>query len=341
MSQPGPGNGRRRPRRRRIVLSVMAVVVLGATIAALALRDTSPIGHFRSAEAEDRYFAAYDRAMAAMPAPDAVSDVRTSFGVVRAYRFRGANPGTDPLVLLPGTMSGSAVFADNLPSLRKVRDVWLVDLLGEPGRSIQDRPITDDADKARWLHEALAALPPHRFHVVGLSIGGWTAANLARFEPADPARRVVASITLLDPVDIYGDIPFGTVLRSIPAAVSWLPKSWRDSFNSYTAGGAPVRDEPVADMVEAGMSCYAMNQPQPTRIPVDELRRLPVPVLAIVAGRSVMHDPSSSVAVAEQAFGPANVRVYPDATHALNGEVPDRIAADVGAFLARVQPARP
>lgn len=331
---------RRRVRARRLLVAV-AVVVVVVTVAAITLRDDSPVGHFRSPEAGARYLAAYDTAMALLPAPTETRDVHTGYGTVRAYRFAGAHPEAVPLILLPGTMSGSPVFADNLPSLLALRDVWLIDLLGEPGLSVQQQPITDDADKARWLHEALAALPPQRFHVLGLSIGGWTAANLARHEPADPAQRVVASVTLLDPVHVYGPIPVGTIVRSIPATVPWLPRSWRDSFNSYTAGGAPVRDDPTATMIEAGMSGYAMKQPQPATIPVDDLRRIPVPVLAIVAGRSVMHDPAAAVGTAEQAFGAANVRVYPAASHAVNGEEPARIAADVRDFLARVDPTGP
>jgi pimeloyl-ACP methyl ester carboxylesterase len=318
-----------RRRRRRVLLAVLVVGVVLAAV--LAVRDTSPVGHFTSAEGADRYRAAYDRAMADLPRPAAVVDVRTGFGVVRAYRFAGANPSADPLLLLPGTASGAPVFADNLPSLLALRDVWLVDLLGEPGMSVQDRPITTDVEQAAWLDQALRALPPRRFHVLGLSIGGWTAANLALNAPDAP----VASLTLLDPVQVYGDIPLWTAVRTIPTAVSWFPRSWRDDFNSWTAGGAPVQDVPVADMIEAGMSTYAMHLPQPSRITEDRLRTIRVPVLAIVAGRSVMHDPATSVPTAERVFGPENVRVYPDASHAINGEQPDRIAADVAAFLAR------
>ncbi len=318
-------------------MAIGVVGLVGLVLAGLlALRDTSPVGHFTSQEGADRYRLAYDRAMADMPPPAAVLDVPTGFGTVRAYRFAGANPGADPLLLLPGTASGAPVFADNMASLLRLRDVYVVDLLGEPGRSVQDRPITTDADTAAWLGQALRALPAERFHVVGLSVGGWSAANLALNAPDAP----VASVTLLDPVHVYGDIPLGTVVRSIPAAVSWTPRSWRDAFSSYTAGGAPVEDVPVADMIEAGMSTYAMRLPQPAQIPEDRLRTIRVPVLAIVAGRSVMHDPATSVATAERAFGAENVRVYPDATHALNGEQPDRIAADVGAFLQRVDGGR-
>jgi pimeloyl-ACP methyl ester carboxylesterase len=310
---------------------VLVVVAAAGVAAAFALRDTAPVGHFRSAADQDRYRAAYASAMAVMPAPDETREVRTGFGVVRVYRFAGGDPAATPLLLLPGTRSGAPVFADNLPSLRAERDVWLLDLLGEPGMSVQDRPITSAADQAAWLHQTLAALPPPRFHVLGLSIGGWTAANLARHEPAG-----IASLVLLDPVFVYGNLPLGTIVRTIPASVPWLPKSWRDSFSSYTAGGAPVTDEPVAVMIEAGTSGYAMRRPAPSLIPVEELRRLPVPVLAVVAGRSVMHDPAAAVGVAGQAFGRANVRLYPEASHAVNGEEPDRIAADVREFLGRL-----
>ncbi len=37
--------------------------------------------------------------------------------------------------------------------------------------SVQSRPINTDEAQAEWLHQTLQALPPDRFHLVGLSIG--------------------------------------------------------------------------------------------------------------------------------------------------------------------------
>lgn len=175
-------------------------------------------------------------------------DVRTGYGIVRFYRFDGTGSRKTPLVLLPGRASATPVGADNLPSLLELGDVYTVDLLGEPGRSVQDRPIDSDLDHARWLHRALDALPEQSFHLVGLSIGGWTAVNLAVHEPD-----LIETLTLIEPVQVFADIPLETALRSIPAAFPWMPKDWRDSFASHTAGGAPVEDEPIAVMIEAGM----------------------------------------------------------------------------------------
>lgn len=307
---------------------VPCVVAAAALLAAAALRTPSPVGHWRSAEGHDAFMRAYETAMADLPRPDAEIDVRTDYGVVRMYRFEGTGDRERPLVLLPGRAAPSPVWADNLPSLLEVGDVYTVDLLGEPGMSVQERPIEDDADQAAWLHQALDGLPEEEFHLVGLSIGGWTATNLAVREPSS-----VATLTLIDPVYVLDDMPLETILRSLPASLPWLPRSWRDGFNSWTAGGAPVEDVPVADMIESGMQNYALKLPQPGRIGEEALADLDVPVLAFVAGRSVMHDPDTAEATAERALPHSTVRVYPQASHAINGEYPGELAADTAAFL--------
>ena len=307
--------------RRTVFVVVVVVLALVATVV-LTTRRGAPVGHFTSAAGHDRYDEAYRAAMTRLPPPDATLDVRTDHGVVRMYRFDGP-PGT-PLVLVPGRASASPVWADNVGSLRALRTVYAVDLLGEPGRSVQSRPIVDDADQAAWLDQALAALGEPAVHLVGLSIGGWTAANLAVHRPER-----LASVTLIDPAQTFATIPLGTVVRSIPASVRWLPRSWRDAFGSYTANGAPVEHEPVADMIEAGMQTYALALPQPALLEP----RLPVPTLVILAGRSVMHDSAAAAANARRLNPTATVLTYPDASHAISGEYPERIAADVAAFL--------
>jgi pimeloyl-ACP methyl ester carboxylesterase len=195
--------------------------------------------------------------------------------------------------------------------------------------SVQDRPIETAADQARWLDQTLAGLPEERFHVLGMSFGGWTAANLALRAPDR-----VAGVILVDPVFVFDGLPLEAVVRSIPASVRWLPKSWRDGFNSWTAGGAPVEDVPVADMIESGMQTYAPHLPEPSLIPEERLAALEPPVLALIAGRSVVHDPAEAAATAERVLPDGAVEVYPDATHAIAGEYPDEVAADIADFLA-------
>lgn len=327
MARRHPDSPARRRRRHRAWLTAVLSVV-GAFGAGWVLAPSAAVGHFRSAEAMDRYFAAYDRAMAQMPTPQQVLDIRTSFGVVRVYRFAGARTGA-PLFLLPGTRSGTPVWADNMPSLLAHRSVYTVDLLGEPGHSIQTRPIADASDQAVWLHEVLDQLPDPEVNLVGLSFGGWSATNLALRD-----RRHIRTLTLVEPVQVLTGLSPAAILRSIPASVPGCPKAWRDSFASWTAGGAPVRDVPEAAMIEAGMQAYRSRTPTPDRISAERLTTLSLPTLVILAAQSPIHDAHAGARIARTALPAATVTMY-DGSHAINGEQPEQLAADVAAFLAK------
>ncbi|MDI6105762.1 alpha/beta hydrolase [Actinoplanes sp. NEAU-A12] len=308
------------------------MTVILTAVAWFSVRAPSaPVGYFTSAAGRDRFGSAYAEAMGAMPRPEATLDIRTGYGIVRVYRFAGAEPEKPPLLLLPGWGSASPVWADNLPSLLSLRTVYTVDLLGEPGASVQDRPIETSDDQANWLHETLTALPEPRLVLVGLSIGGWTAMNLAVRRPEK-----VAGTILLDPVFTFTAISTGAVIRTIPLAVRWAPRSWRDSFNSWTANGAPVEDVPVADMIESGMRDYVRRLPAPDRFSTRQLGEVRAPVLVIFAGATVMHDPVEGARVARESLPQATVLTYEGASHAVNGEAADRIATDAGRFLSTI-----
>ena len=93
----------------------------------------------------------------------------------------------------------------------------------------------------------------------------------------------------------------------------------------------------MARMIEAGMQTYALRISAPARITEEQLSAVRVPTLALLAGASRMHDTTEAAAVARRAMPSATVIVYPDASHAINGEYPDRIAADLATFLERLR----
>ncbi|MFI7585053.1 alpha/beta fold hydrolase [Kocuria sp. M1N1S27] len=318
--------GRSRHRALQITAGAALLAVVAATLA-LVLRTPSSVGHWNSAQGHAQFLEAYETAMRDMPEAAETRDVRTDHGFVRVYRFAGTGD-AGPLVLLPGRSSPTPVWADSLPALLEIGDVYALDLLGEPGMSVQEVPIDSDADHAAWLDQVLQQLPEDRFTVVGMSIGGWTAVNLAVHAPER-----VASLVLVDPVLTFSRIPAGTAVRAIPASVPWLPSSWRDSFNSYTAGRAPVEDVPVARMTETAMRAYSIRLPQPAPIGEQALSGLRMPVLVVLAGKSVMHDVDRSSRVAGRTLRDGTVRVYPDATHAVGSERAAEIAEDIRVFL--------
>jgi pimeloyl-ACP methyl ester carboxylesterase len=321
-------------RRRPVGRILLALLVVGGLLL-WGLRDTSPISHFADRTGREAFAARYAEAMTRLPRPERTLDLRTAYGVVRVYRFRGADDRLPPLVLLPGWSSATPLWADNLPSLLRSRSVYAVDLLGEPGLSVPDSPVPDNQGQAAWLAEVLTQLPEPRVHVLGLSFGGLTAANWAVREPALAASGKVASLTLVEPVLVFADLPLEVILRSIPASLPWLPKAWRDSFLSWTAGGAVIEDDVTTALIEESMRSHRRVLPGPQRISEEQLRTLELPVLVVLAGRSPMHDSAAAAEVARANLRAGTVTTYPDASHAINGEYPDLLAADVESFLQR------
>ncbi|MGU3432085.1 hypothetical protein ACNHUS_03625 [Actinomycetes bacterium M1A6_2h] len=104
------------------------------------------LGHFKDDAAEARFVEIYNEGMARLPTPSLTIDVPTTYGTVRAYRFVDSDD--IPLLLLPGRQSSTPLWASNIAPLMGRRPYWAIDLLGEPGLSVQRAPITDSADQS-------------------------------------------------------------------------------------------------------------------------------------------------------------------------------------------------
>jgi len=284
------------------------------------------VGHFKSEVARAHFLSVYQAAMAGLPPVSESTDVPTSFGTVRAYRFDGPSAGL-PVVLLPGRNASTPMWRVNIPTLLQRRTVIGIDLLGEAGMSVQDNPITGPEDEAHWLDDALAGLGLDRVHLMGVSIGGWTAVNYAVRRP-DRA----ASLTLLDPVFTFAPIPGKALLVSAGLFLP-VPESVRRRVFSWISGGVDVDDSlPEAALISAGSTDYVLRKAMPKLFTDDQLRSLNLPVLALIAGRSVMLDAARAAARARNLLPRGQVELWPDASHAINGEYPAEIAETAAVF---------
>jgi pimeloyl-ACP methyl ester carboxylesterase len=106
---------------------------------------------------------------------------------------------------------------------------------------------------------------------------------------------------------------------------------------SWISGGADV-DESVSEaaLISAGSTDFALRKAMPRSFTDDELRSLDIPVLALIAGRSVMLDPALVTARARSLLAHGQIELWADASHAINGEYPAEIAERAGAFWADV-----
>jgi pimeloyl-ACP methyl ester carboxylesterase len=291
------------------------------------------VGSFKSERARAHFLSVYRAAMAELVQASESHAVPTSFGTVRAYRFNRAGGGT-PVMLLPGRGASTPMWRVNLPVLLEHRPVIAVDLLGEAGLSVQDKPIAGPDDEAQWLDETLSGLGLDRVHLMGVSIGGWAAVNHAVRRPGR-----AASLALLDPVMTFAPIAVKAMLASLPLVLPGVPEGWRRRVLSWISGGVDVDDSvPEAALIAAGSTDFVLRKAAPKSITDDQLRSLDIPVLALIAGRSVMHDGALAAARARNLLHHGRVELWEDASHAINGEYPAEIAETAAAFWRDAKP---
>lgn len=290
-------------------------------------KPTAKIGYFRNREDFERFAAAYRDGMAELPEPAERAALPTSFGTVRAYRFGDA--GGAPLVLLAGRQASTPMWRANLPGLMSHRTVWVMDSIGEPGASSQSRPLVDGNDQAAWLAEAIAGLGISRAHLMGSSIGGNLAMQVAMYRP-----KRAASITLLDPANTFAALTWKMITVSLGSAIPALPMSVRHRLLGWIAGGVRSDDSSAEGrLITSAMRGYHIAQPLLPRPDETQLRAIDVPALILLAGRSIVHDSAVAAENAER-IPRARVELWPDASHALNGEYPERISTRLNEFIA-------
>jgi NAD(P)-dependent dehydrogenase (short-subunit alcohol dehydrogenase family)/pimeloyl-ACP methyl ester carboxylesterase len=303
-----------------------------AGIASPPSPDGGRVGRWRSDRGRQAYAASYAAAMALLPAPAETLDVPTDFGTVRVYRFvTDRTSDAAPVVLLPGRSSGVPMWARNLTELADRRPVYALDALGDAGLSVQTRPLRDVEDQATWIDQTFAGLGLTRSHLVGHSFGGWSAMNYA----ARHASRI-ASLSLIEPVLVLQGLRWKTYARTVPAALPFLPRSWREKGLAGIGGTSGVdRTDPVARMISDAAEHYAAKLPMPVRITARQLQNLPMPVYVAMAAGSSPHDPVAAVRVARQNIPDVEVRLWPQATRSLPMEYPHEIDAELLSFMAR------
>ncbi|MFI6867641.1 alpha/beta fold hydrolase [Nocardia sp. NPDC050406] len=287
------------------------------------------IGCFRSTAGRSDFVSAYRDGMSVLPPVEEERTVRTAFGRVTAYRF--GPPGEDPIVLLSGRQASTPMWRANIPGLLRHRTVWSMDSIGEPGATAQSARLTGPEDQARWVDEALGELGLDRVHLLGVSIGGWLATQTAIHRPTR-----LASVVLLDPAVTFAPVTWKMIVVSLGSAIPGMPDALRQKLLGWISGGARADDSvPEARLISTAMREFQQRQPTPSQPKLEQLQAITAPMLVILAGSSIIHDPAKAAARARQLPG-AQVEVWPGRSHAINGEAPEEIATRVGKFLSEL-----
>ena len=105
------------------------------------LAPKGEVGSWVSEAAQEKFMAAYERALALWPQPREELDIQTATTTTRVQAYR-PHPGGAPVVLLTGAGFNASGWYPHVPALARHHPVYGIDMPGDPNPSIWRAPLT-------------------------------------------------------------------------------------------------------------------------------------------------------------------------------------------------------
>lgn len=207
-----------------------------------------------------------------------------------------------PLLLFHGTGANSSTWIGDVAAWAEHFRVYAVDMIGEPGLSAPSRPPLSSDAHMLWLDDVLRGLSLTRVSIVGLSLGGWLTLDYATRRPERVERLV-----LLCPAGVGAVLVKNTLFRS-------LVRSGRRRLREMIHGRTPSIASAPTSVIGANFN------PRVVKIPTFSdraLRRLTMPVMAILGGKDVVLDSAGTRRRLERNVPHAEICYLPEAGHAI------------------------
>jgi len=268
--------------------------------------------------------ARYAQFLAWWPQPGAQRRIATSQG--ETFVIEGGTDGAPAVVFLHGSASTALVWLRDAAAMGGRFKTYAIDMIGEPGLSAQARPPLKSGAYVQWLDEVLSGLGVERCALVGISLGGWLALEYATHRPER-----VSAMALLCPggVGKHRNI----LIWALPVLL--LGPWGRRTFMRIVGMPKPVTDAPPAlqAFLDFNTEIHAHFRPRRERLPRFSdaaLKRLTMPVMAILGGRDAFIDAAGTRDRLAANLPQVDIRWLPQASHFLIGHT-----AEIDAFLTR------
>src|SRR5580698_2811616 len=239
---------------------------------------------YKSAEGERAVCERYLEILKRWPVPNQQLRVPTREGETFVVRCGDAN--APPLLLLHGGAGNSAMWMGDVAAWAEDFRLYAVDMIGEAGLSAPSRPPLASEAHALWLDDVMQALSLTRASILGVSLGGWLALDYATRRPDR-----VESLVVLCPGGV-GRQRLRIVFKTI--ALRMLGPRGTRKLRELILGRAPADPSPAVQYFMKFQSLIHENlRPRMVKMPVfsdDALKRLTMPVMAILGGKDVLLD---------------------------------------------------
>jgi pimeloyl-ACP methyl ester carboxylesterase len=246
----------------------------------------------------------YERALAHWPVPADRRTVPTRHG--DTFVMVSGNETGPPVILLHGSAGNTLSWMAVAGTLADRFRLYAVDVIGEPGMSAPSRPRLGSSAYAEWFDDVLTGVGLTEVQVVAASLGGWFAIDYATRRPGRISRMVLL-------------VPGGIGRQRLGKMALFL-------LGRLLGRKQPEPQSPPEKYLRMVFQHYKPRLLMPIFSDA-ELRKLTMPLLAIVGARDELLD-SKATQRRLTATTDATVVVLPDTGHML----PDQ-SERIGGFL--------
>ncbi len=230
-----------------------------------------------------------------------------------------------PLVLIHGALGNAAMWKFDVPAWAEHFRIYAVDVIGEPGFSAPSRPPLNIDVYADWLEDVITGLGIERISIVGESLGGWLALAYATRRPERVER-----LALIVPGGLGNQIRF---LYTVLPLLLLGPWGARKAGELIYGKARPARSEDAREFFDLISLIARHCRLRMEKLPLfgdAALRRLTMPVFAILGGKDVLIDSPVTKRRLKAILPDVTIDYRPDAPHVIQNR-----AAPVLAFLRK------
>ncbi|CUU49421.1 alpha/beta fold hydrolase [Clostridium beijerinckii] len=230
--------------------------------------------------------------------------VDTRYG--KTFIIASGEKSNPSLILLHGSGMNSVMWLRDIKEYSKTYRVYAIDMLGEPGKSDENRPSLSGSSYAEWLKEVFENLSVERANIIGISLGAWLAIKFSVSYP-----EMVSKLVLLCPSGV-GPQKKSFIFKAIAYGI--LGEKGIDKLYYKVNGNQPIPEEMLKYQKLIGKS---FNYRKET-IPVfsdNELKLLTMPTVLFVGAKDIMLHSDKTARRLGNLLPHAQINISPKAGH--------------------------
>ncbi len=230
--------------------------------------------------------------------------VDTKYG--KTFIIASGEKSNPPLILLHGSGMNSVMWLRDIKEYSKTYRVYAIDMLGEPGKSDENRPSLSGSSYAEWLKEVFENLSVERANIIGISLGAWLAIKFSVSYP-----EMASKLVLLCPSGV-GPQKKSFIFKAIAYGI--LGEKGIDKLYYKVNGNQPIPEEMLKYQKLIGKS---FNYRKET-IPIfsdNELKLLTMPTVLFVGTKDIMLHSDKTARRLGNLLPHAQINISPKAGH--------------------------